>query len=127
MEVLMKKIIAIALLTAVCFAGCTPKLSPEEQAKADAELLKAVSTGTAQDVKALLDKGADASAAAEGGQTALMFAAENGDAEIVKLLLSRGADPNAKNNNGFSALIIAQIQSDEDIIQLLLDAGANEE
>ncbi|MBN1798245.1 MAG: ankyrin repeat domain-containing protein [Spirochaetales bacterium] len=123
----MKTIIAIALLTAVCLAGCTPRLSPEEQAKVDAELIKAITGGTEQEVKALLDKGADANASTEGGQTALMFAADEDNAEKVKLLLARGADPNAKNSNGFTALIIAQFQSDDDIIQLLLDAGAKEE
>jgi hypothetical protein len=52
----------------------------------------------------LLDSGAEADAAMDGGATPLMFAAAYGDTAIVEELLSRGADPHRQALDGVTAL-----------------------
>jgi len=54
-------------------------------------------------VRMLIARGADAKAADERGNTALMEAAQKCDAEVVKMLLKAGADMNAKNKMGLAA------------------------
>ena len=54
-------------------------------------------------VRLLIARGADAKAADDRGNTALMEAAQKCDAEVVKMLLKAGADMNAKNKMGLTA------------------------
>lgn len=56
------------------------------------------------EAKDLIDKGADFTAPASNGQTALHYAARKGYIEVVKKLLHEGADANAKDLNGLTAL-----------------------
>jgi ankyrin repeat protein len=59
-------------------------------------LMRAAGDGRIDEVRKLLQSGADANEKLDGlGITALMVAAGRGDLEIVKLLLKAGANPNA--------------------------------
>lgn len=63
--------------------GCTP-------------LMRAAESGNLVQVRALLDKGADANhPVPHWGHTALMLAAGKNQLEVVKILLKAGANPNA--------------------------------
>jgi ankyrin repeat protein len=102
---------------------------------ADSHLLEARSTngstllmqaslyGTAEDVRWLLEKGADPNLANGSGVTALMWATE--DAEKVRALLAKGADAKARSSDGQTAILMAADQSDNaDVIKALLEHGA---
>lgn len=79
--------------------------------------------GTAQELKAALDKGLDPNSKTPEGTTLLMLAAH--DAEKVKLLIDRGADVRVKAKSGFTALMVATTYfGTSKSVKLLLDHGA---
>jgi hypothetical protein len=53
-------------------------------------------TGSTENVRTLLEYGADTNARHRAGGTALMSAAEFGSPELLRLLIARGADPNVR-------------------------------
>ena len=69
----------------------------------DDPLLRAVESGDAAAVRALLDAGANARAADEDRVTLVMRAAATGNAETVRLLLAAGGDPTARDRFGRNA------------------------
>jgi ankyrin repeat protein len=73
---------------------------------------------------ALLEQGADVSAADQNGDTALHYAARNdsktGAKTLCDMLLKFGAGANAVNNAGKTALDIATEQNNEPLVKLLL-------
>ncbi|MBV9656803.1 MAG: ankyrin repeat domain-containing protein [Verrucomicrobia bacterium] len=89
----------------------------------DRALLVACTLGNNAIVKALLDRGANANAALDRGQTPLMCAAQSGKADTVALLLARGANARAANADGATAGIIA-LQRGFPELAKTLDAAA---
>ena len=81
------------------------------------DLIDAVRSGDIQNVRELLDRGADPNSRGRFGNTALIVAAWNGLTEIVELLLDRGADPNFEDNIGRTALIEASEEDHAEIIR----------
>jgi ankyrin repeat protein len=80
-------------------------------------------TGTAGDLKKLLDAGMSPDAKCSGGTTALMLAAR--DREKVQLLLERGANPNLPGSTGITPLMVAsRYRGNADVVRLLLNRGA---
>ena len=73
----------------------------------------------AETTRVLLDHGAPANAAAEGGGTPLHSAAANGDRAIVELLLRAGADPRAQRGDGTTPLDLAREAGHEGVATLL--------
>ncbi len=72
----------------------------------------------------LLERGADANAAAAAGVTPLMFAASTGHAPLVALLLDRGAALEARGPDGTTALYTAAVSGSADAAEVLLARGA---
>ncbi|MEK6407780.1 MAG: ankyrin repeat domain-containing protein [Acidobacteriota bacterium] len=94
-------------------------LQPTEQA----EWVKVALTGSAADLKKLLDGGMKPDAKTAEGTTALMLAARN--LEKVKLLLDRGADVNARAATGLTPLMVAaRYRGNSEVVRLLLKKGA---
>jgi ankyrin repeat protein len=91
----------------------------------NSDLLTAAKQGDTNQVKDLLDRGADVNAKHKGGQTALMYATFKGHTDTIKILLDRGADVNAKHKGGQTALMYAVIKGHTDTIKILLDKGAD--
>jgi hypothetical protein len=71
--------------------------------EAMAWMIRAVMSGDAETVKALLDAGARARATDSDGVTLVMRAAESGDPETVRALLAAGGDPTARDRWGRNA------------------------
>ena len=88
-------------------------------------LHKAANAGKAEEVKGLLERGADVEARDEDGATALHKAANAGKAAVVKLLLEYGADVEAQNEKERTALHVAAEVDKAAVVKLLLEAGAN--
>ena len=74
----------------------------------------------------LLLQHADARAAGNFGDTALMFAAHGGHEAVAQLLLQHGADVRAAKNNGITALMIARAKRHETVARLLREHGGDQ-
>jgi hypothetical protein len=85
----------------------------------------AASQGLLDDVRELLDKGADVNARSKWeGYTPLQAAAEANSYHVVELLLARKAEVNVKDNFGRTPLHSVAKGGSLDIARLLLDKGA---
>ncbi len=94
-------------------------VAPAEQA----EWVRIALSGSAVELKKLLDGKMSPNAKTAAGTTALMFAAR--DPEKVKLLLSQGADVNARATTGITALMVAaRYRGNAEVVRLLLAKGA---
>jgi ankyrin repeat protein len=96
-----------------------PDVAPAER---DAWIDVALS-GSADDLRKLLDAGLSPNAKTAGGTTALMLAAR--DVAKVRLLVERGADVNARAATGFTPLMVAsRYKGNAEVVRLLLGRGA---
>ena len=85
-------------------------------------LLLAVHAGRADEVRSLLDAGADVNAADADGITPLMATAMNGNLSLARLLLSAGADRRPCNKWGMTAHAIA-LWHGHDALAAVIDDG----
>lgn len=102
-------------------------------------LQEAAAEADTEDIKELLEQGADLEERNSRGDTALMWAAATGSFENVVLLIRAGANVDAQNGSGCGAIMAAVPQGplscpdpepapDSDpvaVVQVLLAAGAN--
>ncbi len=92
------------------------------------DLADAVWNGNIEDVKLLINKGADVNEIYNNkyqDHTTLMLAAKKGNAEIVRILLERGVELDRANKMGYTALVWASMYGHTDIVRLLSDSGAD--
>ncbi len=78
-----------------------------------------VNMGHLDNVRALLDGGADVNGTDALGQTPLLAASYTGQAAMVRLLLENGADRNAQNFEGKGALQLATELGFAEVAQVL--------
>jgi len=88
-------------------------------------LLSAVNSGSSENARLLLSKGADANARDNNGRAPLWYAAASENTGLITLLLEHGADVNVRNNEGRTALMHAADLCFTWNIRTLLDAGAD--
>ena len=86
-------------------------------------LMYAALFGSAADVAAMVERGANVNARNDEGVTALMLAALDG--AKVRALLAHGADPNVRSEDGRTALHVAAERGALDVVRQLLAAGAS--
>lgn len=90
------------------------------------DLINASKTGNVEEVKILLEKGADTNHRDDNSRlTSLLYASRNGYIEIVKLLIEKGANVNEKSAEGCAALVLASEKGHMEIVKLLIEKGAD--
>lgn len=87
-------------------------------------LIEAAKEGNLEEVRRLLDEGADPNPTTDFQEFALMGAVSNDRPDVVALLLDRGANPNLRDSQGQTALFMAAYQRNTRVVGMLLDAGA---
>ena len=126
----MKAVVVLLFVTAiVTTVTAQDRQTPQDRTP---PLTVAAATGSVDDVRRLLQGGADANEKIEElGLTALMVAAHRGHVEIVKVLLNAGADPNAASGIAhvgfFTPLILAMDRKNKnrlEVIDALIAGGA---
>ena len=88
----------------------------------DKTLLDAIRDGDRAQVRHLLQRGANANARDEAGDTALMRAALYADVEMMRVLVESGADVRVPGQDGTAPLL--RTTHDIDKMRFLLDRGA---
>jgi len=88
-------------------------------------LIEAAKGGDWEAVRALLEQGADVTATAPDGATALHWASYWDDVEIAELLIRASADVSAANDLGATPLWIASLNGSASMVRSLLEAGAD--
>jgi len=91
---------------------------------ADMSVLVAVRYRLMEEIKKLIERGADVNAKDNEGQTPLYAAIWSGDANMVELLLDKGANIEIKDSYGQTPLDVAVRYSQKDILKLLVARGA---
>jgi ankyrin repeat protein len=94
-------------------------------AVAQSEVADAAMQRNSEEVRRLIQAGADVTASQSDGATALHWAAYHGSADLAELLLEAGADATAANRNGSTPMWLAASQGDATVIETLLDGGAD--
>ena len=90
------------------------------------QLLQAARVGDADEVRDLLDRGAEVESRDPAGVTPLVAAAYGNHLEAARLLVDAGADVNAKDETQQSAYLIAtsEVGDDPRLLELTLEHGA---
>jgi len=88
-------------------------------------LLSAVVSGSYENARLLLTRGANPHGRDNSGRTAIWYAGASENTGLIKLLLEHGADVNAPDNAGQTALMHAADLCYTWDIRVLLDAGAD--
>mgnify|MGYP001952137090 FL=1 len=79
----------------------------------------AASRGDINEIRLILDAGADINCKGEHGYTALHNAVAQGHRAAVEYLLTQGADPDSVNDDGVSAAQLAKLLDEGEILHLL--------
>lgn len=93
--------------------------SPKHQ-----RIFEAASSGNAESLRLLSEKGLNVNARDWREGTPLMAAAESGNLENVILLIEAGADVNSRDKYGDTALSLAVSKDNEAVVRKLVEAGA---
>ena len=88
-------------------------------------LIEAAKGGNWEAVRTLLEQGADVTATAPDGATALHWASYWDDVDTAELLIRASADVNAANDLGATPLWIASLNGSASMVRRLLEAGAD--
>lgn len=97
-----------------------------KQQQIDTLLLKRAQTGTFEQVKDALSRGASVDARDEQRRTALFFASLRGKLDIARLLVRQGANVNARDSNDNTPLhFVTEMGHHMHIIKFLVEQHAN--
>lgn len=116
----------IFALFAALMVFATPSAANENASVLEHPVLNAARTGTAADMREVLQ--AEPSARdlrTDVGSTPLHLAAANADPGALQALLAVGADPNARDHDGMTPLHVAAYSQNARHAQFLLSAGAD--
>ena len=91
----------------------------------DQALFDAAAEGRLEEIRSLLDRGANINAVDSDNNTPLHWASGNGHHQCIELLLDRGANIDAVDSDNNTPLHWASINGHHQCVELLLDRGAN--
>jgi uncharacterized protein len=91
----------------------------------DDELVDAVFLCDIDEVRALLQRGANPDARDEEHRTLIMNATQSGHREILRVLLEAGADPNLRDADQWTPLDVAVYRKAFDMVWQLVQFGAD--
>ncbi|MGL9757805.1 MAG: ankyrin repeat domain-containing protein [Wolbachia sp.] len=100
-------------------------MNEREQMELNEQLINAAKEGNIEQIRKLIEDGADVNAINEFRQTPLHKAIELGRRETAELLLEKGADVNAADRCGETPLHVAIRYNRKELVELLLNGGAN--
>lgn len=107
-------------------AGSDPTASPSESVALTPTAKEAVELNQPEQLRALLDAGADVNEDTGAGLTLLHVAAIRGNAEVAQVLIDAGADLDTRGGTSGKTPLMSAAESDQpELVQLLLDAGAD--
>ena len=81
--------------------------------------------GDVDQLRRLLNAGADINARDRHGQTGLMIAARDGKVEVTRFLIDGGAFLDQAAKFGLTALMLAVVNGHVEIVRMLVQAGAS--
>jgi len=87
--------------------------------------IQAINKDSIEEVKFLIEKGADVNAKTKDGKIVLFLAAEKNSIEVAKLLIEKGANVNAKNGAGWTVLMLAADGNNIEMAKSLIEKGAD--
>jgi ankyrin repeat protein len=88
-------------------------------------LMRAAESGQIDEMKKLIENGADVNLGNKAQKTALTSAIQSGQTEAVNYLLKNNADITLKDNEGSTALMCAAENGNEEAMDKLIEKGAN--
>lgn len=91
----------------------------------DVPLFRAIQSKQQENIKILIECGADVNAVNKAQQNALILAAKSCNSDAINLLLDNYADPNFADLQKNTALHFSTQKKDAKSVSILLDSGAN--
>ena len=107
----------LCLASLVWLAACQGSLNQA--------LLEAVNEADGEEVRDLVEDGADPNFRDDKGSTVLMLAVVSGTEEGMRVLLEGGADPNLTVENGSTAVHMAAATGQTALLRILLEHGGD--
>ena len=111
--------------------GCHDNVSPNQENvpvnedTINDDFLSAIKEGNLEEVKGLIEKGADVNFVSLYEDTPLIVASREGNLEIAKLLVEKGADANFSTFHENTALSNACASGNLELVKYIIDSGAD--
>jgi ankyrin repeat protein len=112
--------------TSICTGAIALCVTALLGAASPTSVIDAAKNGNRDEVRTLLQGGADVNTALADGMTALHYAALKNDADLARMLLFAGANAKATTRlGGYTPLLLASRAGNASVMQALLDGGAD--
>lgn len=114
-----------AILLILFLSACQPNPEKEEVQTMNRELIEYAEQGNTEQVRQLLQSGADINATDEQGRTAVMAATYHNHVGTVEALIQAGADINIRDHQLNNVFLYAGAEGMMEILRLAIEADAD--